>query len=237
MRIEWYLNTNHNLVTLLSGGNIMTPARWTGALALAACAGTASAGPLVEKLINFKVVATLEKVDVLNSDLYFRFAGPMIAPRIDPATGRIDDSQGPHVGEFSNALVRFHIDLSKSVTDSEFFTFSCSECRIDFDDGGRLAPIAPPNGDDFIPMQGRGLPQLGVIAKLSDGTLRIRGAGCGGTQEVGGVGELAGMRGVICMNGSFGLPYIPTDLSKIDIANFPVMHGESDCSIYLHQPE
>jgi hypothetical protein len=200
-------------------------------------AGLAEAGPLIEKLIHFKVKATLERVDVANSDLYFRFSGPMVASIVDPVSGEMSQTGGAHVGEFSNALVRFHIDPTKPVTDGDFFTFTCLECRIDFDDGGRLEPILPPDSTDTIPMQGRGLPQLGVLVRLSDGTVRIRGAGCGGTQEVAGLGELANTRGSICMNGTFGLPHIPTDLSRIDVAHFPVMDGESDCSIYMHQPE
>jgi len=211
---------------------------WIGALALAVCAGSAGATELVEKLINFKVNATLEKIDLATNSMYFRFSGPMVSSIVDPTTGHIDSDHGQHVGEFSNALVRFTIDPSKPVTSGDFFTFSCDECRIDFDDGGVLQPIQPQfKGNDFIPMVGRGLPRLGVIEKLADGTLRIRGAGCGGTQETAGKGDAANMRGIICMNGSFGLPYIPTDLSKVDIATFPVMRGESDCSIYLHSPE
>jgi hypothetical protein len=214
------------------------PARRIAAACLiAATTGVASATPLVEKLINFKVKATLERVDVVNSDLYFRFAGPMVASVVDPATGKISATDGAHVGKFSNALVRFHVDPAKGVTSGEFFTFSCDECRIDLNDGGVLQPIQPGASDDDIPMVGRGLPQLGVVARLTDGTLRIRGAGCGGTQEVAGRGEVANMRGVICMNGSFGLPHIPTDLSQIDLAKFPVMDGESDCSIYFHRPQ
>lgn len=211
---------------------------WAGACALAVCASSAGATPLVEKLIHFKVKATLEKIDLASNSLYFRFSGPMTASVVDSTNGRIAKDSGPHVGEFSNALVRFHVDPAKGVSSGDFFSFTCEECRIDFDDGGVLQPIKPAfGGRDDIPMRGRGLPQLGVVARLSDGTLRIRGAGCGGTQETAGRGEVAGMRGVICMNGSFGLPYIPTDLSQIDLAKFPVMDGESDCSIYLHRPE
>lgn len=216
----------------------MKPLQLAAACLLAATAGAASATPLVEKLINFKVKATLERVDLANRDLYFRFSGPMVATVVDPATGRIDSQSGAHVGEFSNALVRFHIDPEKGVTSGDFFRFSCEECRIDLNDGGVLQPIQPAfGGSDDIPMLGRGLPQLGVVVRLADATLQIRGAGCGGTQETAGRGEVANMRGVICMNGSFGLPHIPTDLSQIDLANFPVMVGESDCSIYFHRPE
>jgi hypothetical protein len=194
---------------------------------------------LMERLITFKVDGTIERINFLSADIFVRFSGPMFATMVDPVTGVVSKELGPKLGEFRGALVKFNVHpLRRAFNNGDFATFSCDGCEITFNDGARLNPLLPGFAGDFnIPMEGRAFFGLGTVPTDEPGVMVVRGAGCGGTQEVDGRGSIAYGKGAICMNGGFTLTKVTSiqDIFKLRPKDI-VFRGESDCTITLHVP-
>lgn len=193
---------------------------------------------LMERLITFKVDGTIQRIDFLNLAVYVRFSGPMFATQVDPMSGIVSPELGPELGTFGGALVKFNLDPLRRFNNGQFATFSCDGCEIVFNDGSTLNPLLPNFAGGFdIPMEGRAFFGLGTVPTDDPGVIVIRGAGCGGTQEVAGEGALAYGKGAICMNGGFTFNNIRSlrDLLLLRPKDI-IFRGESDCTITLHVP-
>lgn len=194
---------------------------------------------LIERLITFKVIGRIQRIDFATADVYVSFAGPMYSTIVDPVTGQVSDALGTELGTFSGAVVKFNVNpLRRAFNNGDFATFSCNNCKIEFNDGSELNPLLPGFAGDFnIPMEGRAFFGIGTVPTDEPGVMVIRGAGCGGTQEIAGVGPLANGKGAICMNGGFTVTALRSlqDLFSLRPNNI-VFRGESDCTITLHVP-
>ncbi len=188
------------------------------------------------------------------------FVGPMTATRADPATGHISTTDGSPLGTFGPARVRFVFDLSDGLISSDTARFACLGCEIKFNDGALIksvlklndpaaqAALGIPTAETDIPLEGRFLLEVGPVIGGNLLSLNLRGAGCGGLQEVAGKGALANAKGAICMNGIFNIPAgiagpVPKTLPELTqffkglIDRLPLQGGgESDCTITAHVP-
>lgn len=242
----------------------------------AAQANVVSNEGLTNLLIHFEVDGqpAAPFVNLQTQEIYFSFEGNMYAPTIDAQTGLVTGHGDAIIGHFGPAYVAFKVNAAKLPTDSDFLTFRCIKCQISFvggaNDGALLKSLLPGNDPVFpdpitageplrslafnIPMQGRFLQNLGPVQP--DGTLALgiglRGAGCGGSQEVAGKGLIAGKRGTICMNGQFdfatpeparlltllsGFSGSATADQVTALLNFLAsssFHGQSNCPLAFH---
>jgi hypothetical protein len=189
-------------------------------------------------VLTFHVVGSFENLNPTTGVVTFSFTGPFGATQVDPVTGVVRNSQtGPEIGAIERASVQFSLNPAKGVLNADSARFTCEQCLMRFHDGSVLQPMrADPNNpvpQVDIPMEGRLLLGLGPLPGADPGTVAVRGAGCGGVQEVAGRGFLANTVGALCMNGFFTLPaLLPT--TAAGWANVHVL-GQSDCT-FVFQP-